>query len=86
MEKTLKELNEIAKMGQLDELIWDEVSKTLAMALMDYLDRNRPEGKMCLSNMECEDIDKAFADMDFAKIRKYIDKYIVNSLLGRTEE
>lgn len=42
---------------------------------MNYLDENRPEGKMGLSNGECEDIDKAFKEGDWAKIMRYYEKY-----------
>lgn len=46
-----------------------------ALAFMNYLDENRPEGKMGLSNGECEDIDKAFKEGDWAKIMRYYEKY-----------
>lgn len=46
-----------------------------ASTFMTYLDENRPEGKMCLSNSECEDIDKAFKEGDWAKIMRYYEKY-----------
>ena len=52
-----------------------EIRGVLAIALMQFLDNNRPEGKMCLSNGECFDIDKAFKEMDFEKISRYITKY-----------
>lgn len=47
----------------------------LAIKFMNYLDENRPEGKMGLSNAECEDIDKAFKENDWAKIIRYYEKY-----------
>lgn len=47
----------------------------LAIKFMNYLDENRPEGKMSLSNAECEDIDKAFKENDWAKIMRYYEKY-----------
>ena len=47
----------------------------LAIKFMNYLDENRPEDKMSLSNGECEDIDKAFKEGDWAKIIRYVDKY-----------
>lgn len=47
----------------------------LAIKFMNYLDENRPEGKMGLSNGECEDIDKAFEENDWNKIIRYIEKY-----------
>lgn len=47
----------------------------MAIKFMNYLDENRPEGMMGLSNAECEDIDKAFKENDWAKIVRYIEKY-----------
>ena len=47
----------------------------LAIKFMNYLDENRPEGKMSLSNGECEDINKAFKENDWAKIMRYVEKY-----------
>lgn len=47
----------------------------LAIKFMNYLDENRPEGKMGLSNDECEDIDKAFKENDWTKIMQYVEKY-----------
>ena len=47
----------------------------IALAFMNYLDENRPDGKMCLSNGECEDIDKAFKEGDWAKVMRYYEKY-----------
>jgi len=47
----------------------------LAIEFMNYLDENRPEGKMSLSNGECEDIDRAFKENDWAKILRYVEKY-----------
>ena len=54
---------------------YNHIKRYLGIALMDYLDNNRPEGKMCLSNMECADIDKAFDEQDWSKIERYIRKY-----------
>lgn len=50
----------------------------LAIKFMNYLDENRPAGKMGLSNAECEDIDKAFAEKDWTKILQYAKKYAKN--------
>ena len=46
-----------------------------ASAFMEYCNKNRPNGKMCLSNGECEDIENAFSVGDWAKIERYIHKY-----------
>lgn len=47
----------------------------LAVKFINYLDENRTERKMSLSNGECEDIDKAFKEGDWAKIMRYYEKY-----------
>lgn len=48
----------------------------LAIKFINYLDEHRPEGKMCLSNGECADIEKAFIEHDWAKILRYAKKYL----------
>ena len=54
---------------------YDKIKKTLAIAFMHDLDANRPEGKMCLSNGECADIEKAFNEQDWPRLAGYLDKY-----------
>ena len=49
-----------------------------AITFWTYLDENRPEGKMCLSNGECADIEKAFIEHDWAKILRYAKKYLLS--------
>lgn len=50
--------------------------RNYAITFWTYLDENRPEGKMCLSNGECADIEKAFIEHDWAKILRYAKKYL----------
>lgn len=50
--------------------------KPVVKSFIDFLDKNRREGKMCLSNGECEDIEKAFREQDWEKLGRYIRKYI----------
>lgn len=73
----LKSLRPQSKDGIYEEK--DEAFKPgklqLALSFMNYLEENRPEGKMSLSNGECEDINKAFKENDWAKIIRYIEKY-----------
>lgn len=57
------------------EEIYQAAKHDLAIKFMNYLDENRPEEKMSLSNAECEDIDNAFKENDWAKIMRYVDKY-----------
>lgn len=47
----------------------------LALDFMHYLDEHRPEGKMCLSSGECEQLQKAFKTGDVETIVRYINKY-----------
>jgi len=54
---------------------YDELSGSLSVAFMHFLDEGRPDGKMCLSNMECADIEKAFKEKDWAKVADYLIKY-----------
>lgn len=50
-------------------------SRDYAITFWTYLDEHRPEGKMCLSNGECADIEKAFIEHDWTKILRYAKKY-----------
>lgn len=49
--------------------------KALASGFMQYLDEHRPEGKMCLSNGECAQLENAFKVGDVETIVRYIIKY-----------
>ena len=55
---------------------YNKVKRTLSLSFMNFLDNNLQEGKRCLSNGECFDIDKAFDEMDFAKLFRYMKKYL----------
>lgn len=61
--------------SQHNKEIYQTAKHNLAIKFMNYMDENRPEGKMSLSNIECEDIDKAFRENDWVKIMRYIEKY-----------
>ena len=58
--------------GEFDS--YSHICGLLAIAFMHYIDKNIPDGKMCLSNIECADIDKAFKGKDWPKIERYIKK------------
>jgi len=60
---------------------YNKIKGVLAIALMDYLDNNRPEGKMCLSNGECKNIDDAFDNGDWDMISRYIEIYIKKPII-----
>lgn len=55
---------------------YNKIKKILALGFIHFLDENRPEGKMCLSNGECAEIEKAFNEQDWQKLTKCLDKYI----------
>ena len=55
---------------------YEQIKGLLSIAFMHYLDAKRKPGKMCLSNGECADIEKAFAAQDWAKLNRYAEKYL----------
>lgn len=55
---------------------FERIKRTLAISFMQFLDGNAKPGKMCLSNAECADIEKAFAAQDWAKLNRYAEKYL----------
>lgn len=58
-----------------------ELAKTLTTALVQFIDRERPEGTMCCSNTECERIESSFKLGDFPSIEQFVKK----KLSGLTE-
>lgn len=58
-----------------------ELAKTLTTALVQFIDRERPEGSVCCSSYECEKIEKAFEGGLFDVVEKTIKK----KLSGLTE-
>ena len=53
-------------------------TKERAISFIEFLDKNSYEGKMCVSNPECEDIVNAFVEKDWAKLVAYVNKYLTN--------
>ena len=47
-----------------------------AISFINYLDSNKREGKMCVSNGECEDIENAFHNCMWDRLHGYYCKYI----------
>lgn len=58
-----------------------ELAKTLTTALVQFIDRERPEGTMCCSNTECKSIEEMFEGECFDIIEAFIQK----KLSGLTE-
>lgn len=58
-----------------------ELAKTLTTALVQFIDRERPEGSVCCSSSECEKIEKAFEGGTYDVVENLIKK----KLSGLTE-
>lgn len=54
---------------------YSDIKAHISAAFMEYLDRYRPDVKMCLSNLECIDIERAFDEMDWKKLYRYVQKF-----------
>lgn len=51
-----------------------ELAKTLTTALVQFIDRERPEGTMDCSNGECVSLEKAFTEENFDSVENLIKK------------
>lgn len=51
------------------------LSNSYSLSFINYLDAHLYEGKMCVSNAECEDIENAFRNADWGKICRYYNKF-----------
>ena len=51
-----------------------ELARTLTVALVSYLDENRPEGTMDCSSGECVSLEKAFTEENFDSVEALINK------------
>lgn len=58
-----------------------ELAKTLTTALVQWIDRERPEGTVCCSSYECEKLEKAFEGGCY----DVVEKLIKRKLLDMTE-
>lgn len=59
-----------------------ELAKTLTTALVQFIDREIPEGTMCCSNTDCERLETSFEVLNLA----FIEKFIKSKLLGSQTE
>ena len=55
-----------------------ELAKTLTTAIVQFIDRERPEGSMCCSSYECEKIEKAFEGGAYDVVEKLIKKKLLD--------
>lgn len=51
-----------------------ELARTLTVALVDYIDENRPEGAIACSSGECVSLEKAFTEDNFDSVETLIKK------------
>jgi predicted transcriptional regulator len=51
-----------------------ELAKTLTTAIVQFIDRERPEGTMCCSNTECDALERAFIADNFISVESFIQK------------
>lgn len=51
-----------------------ELAKILTLALVNYIDENRPEDTMCCSNIDCENIRGAFEEGEYDCIEAFVKK------------
>lgn len=51
-----------------------ELAKTLTTALVQFIDRETPEGTMCCSNTECDALERAFMAEDFFYVEAFSQK------------
>lgn len=74
----------LEKQGEL-KLAWSEeeqnrfakgVLSSCALSFINYLDAHKYEGKMCVSNGECEDIENAFHNAMWDRLHRYYCKYV----------
>lgn len=70
------ELNLFEMLGIIE---YDELKSSISLAFIHFLDKNRSPGKMCLSNMECKDIEEGFRTQDWPKLLGYLQKYHNNA-------
>lgn len=54
-----------------------ELAKTLTTALVQFIDRERPEGTMCCSNIECESIEQMLEGEHFDIVEAFIQKKLL---------
>ena len=62
----------IAWLEQQEETVTNGAKSSVAMSIMKFLDKNTQ--RMCLSNMECEDLENAVINSDWAKVYRYMKK------------
>lgn len=73
--KELKQIVEIESEEEQNKFA-NGVLTSCALSFINYLDAHKYEGKMCVSNGECEDIENAFHNAMWDRLHRYYCKYI----------
>ena len=73
--KELKQIVEIESEEEQNKFA-KGVLTSCALSFINYLDAHKYEGKMCVSNGECEDIEYAFHNAMWDRLHRYYCKYI----------
>lgn len=69
--------------GQVNrEALAKGVLRQISTSIINWLDANIANGEMCLSNMECEDIETAVLNADWNKVYAYMKKKLEKSALS----
>lgn len=55
-----------------------ELAKTLTTALVQFIDRERPEGTMCCSNTECANLENSFNAENFIYVEAFVKRRLPN--------
>ena len=55
-----------------------ELAKLLTTALVQFIDKNRPEGSVCCSSYECESIEQMFEGGCYDIVEKFIKKKLLD--------
>ena len=78
-ERGIKELQQEESVSKVsvDNVLWNSLQDVLALGFIHFLNENRQDGKMCLSNAECQDIMDAFLNKKWERIKQYSDKYLL---------
>lgn len=53
-----------------------ELARTLTVALSNFIDENR-KGRMCMSSLECEDLEKAFKADNYQFVEKFLERKLL---------
>lgn len=75
--RDIEKQNTLSRLTEEEQrIVTDGLLRKCALNFVEYLDAHRYEGKMCVSNGECKDIEDAFSKATWDKLHRYYCKYI----------